>query len=155
MLHLPPSEVNAAIKLHTKTTTSSTDWEFIYITYVICSLCINGQHKNDYELRTMTAALPKRGTIYGHLLPMFHSSVFNSKCTEGHKNSYMPGSNILSKHEYICLKIGNLCSLNNRSMTAFSVYSYEIFYISFQPHDRTFLMKTTSTSQHSSWTTAW
>jgi len=51
----------------------------------------------------------------------------------------MPGSNILDKHEYICLKIGNLCSLNNRSTTAFSVYSYEIFYISFQPHDMNIL----------------
>jgi len=29
MLHLPPSEVNAAIKLHTKTT-PSTDWEVSY-----------------------------------------------------------------------------------------------------------------------------
>lgn len=47
----------------------------------------------------------------------------------------MPGSNILNKHEYICSKIGNVCSLNNKSMAAFSVYSYEVFYISFQSHD--------------------
>jgi hypothetical protein len=150
MLHLPPPEVNAAIRLHTKTTTSSEDWGFT-VTYVNSSLWINGQHKKDYELRTMAAALPNHGTIYGHLLPMLHSSVFNSTYTEGHKHSYMPGSNILSKHEYICLKIGNLCSLNNRSLPAFAVYSY-IFYISFQPHGRTFLMKTTSTSQHFSCT---
>jgi len=28
MLHLPPSEVNAVIRLHIKTITSSTDWGF-------------------------------------------------------------------------------------------------------------------------------
>jgi hypothetical protein len=56
----------------------------------------------------MTAALSNQGTIYEHLLPMFPSSVFNSSYTEGHKNSYTPGSNILSKHENICLKIGNV-----------------------------------------------
>lgn len=77
MLHLPASEVCDKI--------THQDYHvfhglriYRYITYVISSLCINGQHKNDYELRTMTAALPNQGTIYGHFLPIFHSSVFNS-----------------------------------------------------------------------------
>jgi hypothetical protein len=86
---------------------------------------------------TMTAKIPNQGTVYGHLLPMFRNSVINSMYTDGHKNSYMPGSNILSKYEHICLKIV-MCSLNNMSIATFSVYSFEIFYICFQPPDGTF-----------------
>lgn len=155
MLHLPPSEVNVVKRLHTKTTTSSMDWGISYITYVISSLCIDGWHKK--RLRTSAQwqqHYPIKEPFMDTCCQCFTAQC-STICTLRDTKIHIRRVQIFCANMKIFVWKLVMCSLNNTSMTAFSGYSYEIFYISFQPYNVTFLMKTTSTSQHSSWNTSY